>query len=105
VLKSKLILVLGHATCGAIEAAVAYAKDGTTQPGHIQHLVAELGPAAENVRGKPGDWVANAVAENVKLNVAAMTARSAIVARAVESGEVEVRGGVYDLRSGSVTFF
>ncbi len=105
VLKSKLILVLGHSSCGAIEAAVGYVKDGTTQPGYIQDLVAKLGPAARNVRGNSGDWVANAVAENVKLNVAAMTGRSTIVAQAVKSGEVEVKGGVYDLRSGRVTFF
>lgn len=104
VLKSRLILVLGHSNCGAIEAAVGYVKDGTTQPGYIQELVTKLGPAARNVRGNPGDWVGNAVAENVKLNVAAMTGRSTIIAQAVKSGEVEVKGGVYDLRSGSVTF-
>ena len=104
VLKSKLVLVLGHSSCGAIEAAVAHVNDGTTQPGYIQDLVAKLGPAARNVRANPGDWVANAVVENVKLNVAAMTGRSAIIAQAVKSGEVEVKGGVYDLRSGSVTF-
>jgi len=104
VLKSRLILVLGHSGCGAIEAAVGYVKDGATQPGYIQDLVAKLGPAARNVRGNPGDWVGNAVAENVKLNVAAMTGRSTIIAQAVKRGEVEVRGGVYDLRSGSVTF-
>jgi len=104
VLKSRLTLVLGHSGCGAIEAAVGYVKDGATQPGYIQDLVAKLGPAARNVRGNPGDWVGNAVAENVKLNVAAMTGRSTIIAQAVKRGEVEVRGGVYDLRSGSVTF-
>jgi carbonic anhydrase len=32
VLKARLILVLGHTNCGAVTAAVAHAKDGTTQP-------------------------------------------------------------------------
>jgi carbonic anhydrase len=103
-LKSKLILVLGHSNCGAVAAAVSYVKDGTTQPGHIQHLVRALTHAAKVTKGQAGDWIANAVAENVKLNVARMTARSKIVAGAVKSGNLRVVGGVYDLHSGGVSF-
>lgn len=105
VLRAKLILVLGHSKCGAVAAAVAFAKDGTTQPGHIQDLVTAITPAAEAVRGIAGDWVANAVRENVRHNVAAMTAGSKIITDAVSAGTVEVKGGVYDLRTGRVTIF
>lgn len=104
VLKSKLILVLGHSSCGAVTAAVSFVRDGTTQPSHIQDLINALAPAAQATRGVQGDWVANAITENVRLNVQAVTSRSSIVANAVKAGELEVVGGVYDLRSGSVSF-
>lgn len=103
VLKAQLILVLGHSKCGAVGAAVAFAKDGTTQPGHIARLVAAVAPAAEATRGKSGDWIENAVVENVRRTVAAMTSGSTIVAEAVRSGDVEVKGGVYDLHTGKVS--
>jgi carbonic anhydrase len=104
VLKSKLIVVLGHSKCGAVTAAVSFVKDGTTQPGNIQKLVTALAPSAQATQGADGDWVANAIIENVKLNVQAMTQRSKIVADAVTSGDVAVVGGIYDLHTGSVVF-
>jgi carbonic anhydrase len=104
VLKSKLIVVLGHSKCGAVGAAVAFVGDGTTQPGHIQELVTAIAPAAKATKGQPGDWIANAVAENVKLNVAALPAQSSIVADAVKSGDVQIIGGIYDLHTGTVAW-
>jgi carbonic anhydrase len=103
VFKSKLILVLGHTSCGAVTAAVTFVRDGTTLPSHIQDVVAALAPAAEATRGSSGDWVANAIAENVKRNVQAATS-STIVADAVKGGSLQVAGGIYDLRTGSVAF-
>ncbi len=104
VLKSKLIVVLGHSSCGAVSAAVSYVEKGTTQPGHIQDLVTAIEPAAKATKGNPGDWVANAVAENVRLNVAAMTSRSQIVADAIHNGSLQVIGAIYDLHTGKVAF-
>ncbi len=105
VLKSKLILVLGHTKCGAVSAAVSYVKDGTTQPGHIQDLVTAIKPAAEAARNMPGDWLSNAVNENMRRNVDAMTAGSKIIGDAVTAGQVDVIGGVYELRTGIVHFY
>jgi carbonic anhydrase len=104
VLGSSLIVVLGHSWCGAVDATLQYLRDGTMQPGHIHKLVTAIEPAAQAVRHEPGDWWANAVAENVRLNVAAMTACSSIVADAVANGTIRVVGGVYDLHGGKVTF-
>ena len=104
VLKSKLVLVLGHTKCGAVTAAVESLKNGATQPGHIQNLVTAARPAAEAARHMPGDWVANAVNENVRRNVHALTAESEIIAGAVEAHDVEVIGAVYDIHTGIVHF-
>jgi carbonic anhydrase len=104
VLGSSLIVVLGHSGCGAVDATLQYLRNGTVQPGHIQRLVTAIEPAAVAVRDEAGDWWENAVAENVRLNVATMTARSQIVADAVSAGSVRVVGGVYDLHGGKVSF-
>jgi carbonic anhydrase len=105
ILKARLIVVLGHTNCGAVTAAVAHARNGTTQPGHIANLVAAIAPAAEATRDRPGDWLANATAENVRRMVHAMTAGSKIIAEAVSRGDAEVAGGIYALHTGHVNFF
>ena len=104
VLKARLILVLGHTNCGAVTAAVAYVKDGTTQPGHIARLVTAIEPAAKATRDVPGEWITNAIAENVRRTAQAMTAGSTIIADAVARGDAKIAGGIYELHTGRVTF-
>lgn len=103
-LKAKIILVLGHTRCGAVDAAVGYVRSGTEQPGHIADIVKAIVPAAREARGHAGDWLADAIAENVRRNVAAMTSGSEIVAEAVHEGRVAVIGGIYQLHTGRVIF-
>lgn len=103
VLKSALILVLGHTECGAVKATVDFVKAGTRQPSHIQNLVDAIAPAAREARSRSGDWVANATLQNVKDTVSALASRSEIVGKAVADKTLSVAGGVYDLHSGRVT--
>lgn len=102
-LKSSLILVLGHTSCGAVSAAVSYVKEGTTQPGHIQRIVEAIEPAARATKSKDGDWVRNAIVQNIRDNVAALTSQSTIVADAHKAGSLAIYGGLYDLHSGKVS--
>lgn len=104
VLGAKLVVVLGHTHCGAVGAAIASARDRVAQPGHIAALVEALEPAVEATRAQPGDWYENAITENVRRNVAALTSGSQIIGAAVARGEVATIGGLYDLGSGEVTF-
>lgn len=99
-----VVVVLGHSSCGALKAAVSYVEHGTENPGHIQELVRAVAPAVKATRGKPGDWVENAIVENVRLNVHAVVQRSPIVATATAHDAVAVVGAVYDLASGKVDF-
>lgn len=102
-LKTPLIVVLGHSNCGAVDAAVKYVANGTTQPGHIMDLVHQIQPAAKATQKQPGNWLHNAVVQNVRNNVATITQRSTIVADAVKAGKMLVVGGVYDLYSGRIS--
>ena len=97
VLKSPLVLVLGHTSCGAVQAAIDFVKSGTPLPGHLQTLADAIAPAARNTQGEPGDWWANAVAENVRLSVRLL--RGALP----NAAQHEITGAVYDLATGEVS--
>lgn len=45
VLKTPLVLVIGHQNCGAVMAALQYKKSGSTLPGDLQSLVKAIAPA------------------------------------------------------------
>src|ERR1700729_28423 len=104
VLLARLVVVLGHGGCGAVTAALAYVEDGAEQRGHIQGIVATLSPAVRAAQALPGEWLDNAIAENVRITVAAMTAGSKIIADPVEAGGVPGIGGIYELITGRVAF-
>ena len=103
VLKTPLIVVLGHSNCGAVDATIKYVANGTTQPGHIMDLVKQIEPAANATKEQAGSWLHNAIVQNVRNNVEAITRRSTIVADAVKAGNLLVTGGVYDLYSGRIS--
>lgn len=93
-----LVVVLGHERCLAVQAAVA----GGEAPGHIGSIVRAIKPAVDQARSQPGDLLENAINANV-LRVADQISRSQpILAPQVESGELKVVGGRYNLASGTV---
>ena len=102
VLNTPLIMVLGHESCGAVDAAIKSIKDGTTLPGHLPALVSALSPAVNAVQGQPGDMLANAIRRNVLLNVEQLKATAPIIKTFVDDKKVRIVGGVYALKSGRV---
>lgn len=102
VLGVPFILVLGHGSCGAIDSTISAVKDGTKFPGHIPSLVSALKPSVKAVMGQPGDLLANATEENVRLTVKKLKSATPILSEAVESGKLKILGAVYDLKDGRV---
>ncbi len=93
----RVVMVLGHRRCGAVIAAV----EGHEEEGDVGPMLSELKPAVAASRGMPGDPVENAVRENVKLvvkNLATSTELSAMI----NSGELKIVGGIYDLETGTI---
>lgn len=103
VLKAPLILVLGHSNCGAVEAAIA-ALQGQQIPGYAYRFAEAIGPAAQSVLDQPGDQLDNAIRANVTMGVEQLSSAEPTLAAAVNSGQLTVAGGYYDLASGEVTF-
>jgi carbonic anhydrase len=102
VLNTPLILVLGHESCGAVDAAIKSIKEGSTLPGHLPTLVTALTPAVNAVQGAPGDLLANAIRRNVMLNVQKLMVAAPILQSFVDNKKIRVVGGIYELKSGRV---
>ena len=101
-LKAPLLVVLGHAGCGAVEAAVA-ALQGEPIPGYAYVFAEGIGPAVQRVLDQPGDLVDNAVRANVTMGVEQLRTAEPTLAAAVRSGQLTVAGAYYDLASGEVS--
>ena len=102
VLKTPLFVVLGHESCGAVDATIKSLKDNTTLPGHLPSLVAALAPAVKAVADQPGDKLVNATRRNVSDNVAKLKAAAPILSEAVGQGKLKIVGGIYRLGDGKV---
>ncbi|MBW4667786.1 MAG: carbonic anhydrase [Cyanomargarita calcarea GSE-NOS-MK-12-04C] len=99
VLGAQLIMVLGHARCGAVTAAVK----GDPLPGRIGIFVEEIKPAVERVRNKTGNMEENSIIANVQYQAEKLGDSSTILGGLIKSGKLKIVGGRYDLATGKVT--
>lgn len=103
VLGTKLIMVLGHTSCGAVKATVEALQKGNTLPGHIAGLVTAMKPGIEPALKQAGsDLEQRALVANVRHNAERLRTATPILADMVRKGELRVVGGVYDLATGKV---
>ena len=77
----------------------------TKFPASIGPMVEAIVPAAKAVKGKPGDFVDNAVRESAMRTAQKITTTSSIIADLVKKGKVKVIAARYDLDDGKVEFF
>jgi carbonic anhydrase len=104
VLGAKLIMVLGHSSCGAVNATVAALQKGNKLSGHIADLVRAMKPGIEPEVKKSGNNLEQrAIVANVRHNVERLQQATPILAEMVTKKELRVVGAVYDLATGKVT--
>lgn len=96
-LGTKLIVVMGHESCGAVGATIA----GNPGSDSLDHLVAHIQPAVDSTGSSDVNTV---VKENAKINAKAMTEKSSIIKDGVENGGVEIVSAYYNLGDGKVDF-
>ncbi len=94
VLKTPLILVLGHSNCGAVKAARS--RDSLT-PLFDQLIM----PIRANLI--PGDNLENAVKNNASATAQQLSSRSDVLANAVQMGHLQIVAGYFDIASGKVS--
>jgi carbonic anhydrase len=91
----RLVVVLGHESCGAVKAALA----DDHAAGHVQSLVRDIQPAVKATKGKPGDRLQLTVTEHARLMAGKIRSR---VTLGDLAKEVQIMCGVYDLDTGKV---
>ena len=109
-LGAKLVVVLGHSSCGAVEAAVRdLQSDGLDLPERLRSIVDRIRPTAaheadEAPTSNEAELVARAIRANVRSTCAGLLA-SPVLAAEHGRGELEVVGAEYYLTTGRVEFF
>jgi carbonic anhydrase len=103
---AKAIVVLGHSACGAVKGAVDNARMGnlTQTLSNIMPALYSTTDVAGERNSKNAPFVQAVANTNVKLNVQALTERSAVLAELVSKGELQVAGAMHDLESGRVSW-
>lgn len=107
-LDSKLIVVMGHSSCGAVKAACDDFKDG-----HIGEIINMIKPAIrhektitnpEDRTSKNPEFVEKINELNVRYQIDTIVRLSDIVDEMLEKHQLGIIGGMYDLNTGKVTF-
>jgi carbonic anhydrase len=106
VLKTPLVVVMGHERCGAVAAAAQVVTENATFPGQIGRMIEPIIPAVLQARGQPGDLVDNAVRANVRRVVEYLRKQTdPLMQEPLRAGRLKVVGAYYDLDTGAVDFF
>ncbi|WP_432761952.1 carbonic anhydrase [Saxibacter everestensis] len=100
VLKTPLLVVLGHDRCGAITATRDSFETGSSPGGFITDVVARLTPSLIQARNSGVTDINGIVAEHVHTTAHMLPERSGIIRAAVDSGDLVIAGVTYSLDIG-----
>ncbi|MCM4163973.1 MULTISPECIES: carbonic anhydrase family protein [unclassified Arenibacter] len=106
---TKLIVVLGHTSCGAIKGACDHARLG-----NLTALIKKIEPSVEAVK-EPSDenlrnsknleFVDKVAEKNVNLAMTNIRRQSPVLAEMEKNGEIKIVGAMYDVSNGEVVFY
>ncbi len=96
VLGARLVVVLGHDKCGAVDAAMK----GGKLPGNIPAAVKPIQRALPKTKISLDEGIAI----NVKAVEKVLSTKNKMTADMVKSGQITVKGAIYDMASGTVRF-
>ncbi|WP_298237665.1 carbonic anhydrase family protein [uncultured Algibacter sp.] len=106
---TKLIVVLGHTSCGAVKGACDNAELG-----NLTSMLSKIKPAVKAIK-EPEDvslrnssnieFVNNVAEKNVNLTIQKILEDSSVLAEMHKNGEIDIIGGMYDIKTGAVTFY
>ncbi|MBV8936911.1 MAG: carbonic anhydrase [Alphaproteobacteria bacterium] len=95
VLGTRVIMVLGHANCGAVKASI----EAKAVPGQISGLYPYIRPAVDQA----GSDLDAAIKANARIQAGLLRQSSPVFAELIKQNRLKVVGGFYDLASGVVS--
>jgi len=104
---SPLIIVLGHEGCGAVKSACDNVKLG-----HITAMLESLEPALDQAKrtsiepfnSSNASFVSSVTESNVLLSIQKIINDSPIIKDLYDKGQIDMCGGVYQLKSGEISW-
>ena len=100
VLRTPLVVVLGHNSCGAVTAACDAVASGTMPQGHVRAIVDAIIPSVHRASDRTD--VDGIVDIHIRRTVDLLPKESPVVAEAIASGQCAVVGLYYRLDDGRV---
>ena len=105
---SKVIVIMGHTSCGAVKGACDHAKLG-----NLTQMLDKIMPAVVSTTTGEGeerssanlDFVNRVSEANVKMTIERVKSDSPVLKEMYDAGEIDIVGAMYDVKSGSVTFY
>jgi carbonic anhydrase len=106
---TKLVVVLGHTSCGAIKGACDHARLG-----NLTALINKIEPAVDAVtepkdeslrNSKNLEFVDKVAEKNVLLTIENVRKNSPVLSEMEKKGEIKIVGAMYDISNGEVTFY
>lgn len=106
---TKVIVVLGHTSCGAVKGACDNAKLG-----NLTAMLEKIKPAVNAVtspedaslrNSKNLEFVDDVSAKNVQLTIDRILLESPVLAEMHTNGEIKIVGAMYDVKTGAVAFY
>ena len=105
VLGSKVIVIMGHSSCGAVQTAITMRNKTDQLPGSLPMLIDQIIVPC-TLDANPDDLAAyeeKAIICNANKGIQQLIARSPVLAAAVEKGDLKIIAGVQDLKTGKFT--
>jgi len=104
---SKVIVIMGHTSCGAVKGACDHAELG-----NLTQMLDKIMPAVDAVETPEGtdrssgniDFVNKVSAKNVELTIENTKKQSSVLNEMYQNGEIDIVGAMYDVKTGKVSF-
>lgn len=103
-LSVKLIIILGHENCGAINTAIQtfQNKNYNELSENLQSILNHIYPALDNINYDNDDFLNSAIKSNILYQMKDLIKKDSYIEKKVQDGEIALIGAIYSLTTGKV---